>query len=81
MSKYLNLFFLKIIRIYQKYLSFDSGLGRLVFINKTCRFEPTCSEYAYQAISKYGILSGCFLGLRRILRCHPWNNGGYDPLK
>jgi len=47
----------------------------------TCRFYPTCSTYTYQAIEKYGVLKGCFLGFKRILKCHPFHPGGYDPLK
>jgi len=43
-----------------------------------CRFYPTCSEYAYQAISRYGLLKGFFLALKRILKCHPFNPGGID---
>jgi putative membrane protein insertion efficiency factor len=46
----------------------------------TCRFYPTCSTYAYQAISKYGPFKGGYLAARRILRCHPRNPGGYDPV-
>ena len=45
-----------------------------------CRFRPTCSEYAMQAIQKYGALKGGALALRRILRCHPLCKGGYDPV-
>ncbi len=45
-----------------------------------CRFYPTCSEYMKQAIIKYGIIKGGFLGIKRILRCHPFNEGGYDPV-
>lgn len=47
----------------------------------TCRFYPTCSTYFIQALEKYGPIKGTYLGIRRILRCHPWNPGGYDPLK
>jgi len=43
-----------------------------------CRFYPTCSEYAYQAILRYGLLKGFFLGLKRIIKCHPFNPGGID---
>ena len=46
----------------------------------TCRFYPTCSEYAAQALKKFGLLKGLQLSVGRILRCHPFNPGGYDPL-
>lgn len=70
------------IRFYQKYLSFDAGFAKKLFLtDKACRFQPTCSEYCYQAIEKYGILKGCLVGLKRIIRCHPWSKGGDDPLK
>ncbi|HYN23444.1 MAG: membrane protein insertion efficiency factor YidD [Acidobacteria bacterium] len=46
-----------------------------------CRFVPSCSEYAMEAIDRYGALRGSSLALRRLLRCHPFNPGGYDPLK
>ncbi|MGI6557217.1 MAG: membrane protein insertion efficiency factor YidD [Eubacteriaceae bacterium] len=45
-----------------------------------CRFYPTCSAYCYEAIAKYGPFKGGLLGLKRILRCHPFNPGGYDPV-
>ncbi len=47
----------------------------------SCRFTPTCSEYSIDAIDKYGTIKGFYLSLRRILRCHPFHPGGYDPVK
>ena len=64
-------FLLKIINIYQ----FFSRLTPPV-----CRFYPTCSEYMKQAIVKYGVFKGTFLGIKRILKCHPFHPGGYDPV-
>lgn len=46
----------------------------------SCRFTPTCSEYAVQAIRKYGPIKGLYLAVRRLLRCHPWGSSGYDPV-
>lgn len=72
---------LQSIRFYQHYLSPDTGLlKKLYLVDSACRFTPTCSEYTYQAISRYGIIQGMHMGVRRMLRCHPWNEGGYDPL-
>lgn len=62
---------LKLLNVYQ----FFSRLTPPV-----CRFTPTCSEYMKQAIIKYGVLKGGWLGIKRILRCHPFNKGGYDPV-
>lgn len=61
-----------LIRCYQKYIS--------PLKPPTCRFVPTCSEYAIVAIEKYGVVRGCYLAVRRILRCHPFHPGGYDPV-
>lgn len=74
-------FALKLIRIYQKTFSFDHGPLSRFYPQGFCRFQPTCSEYSYQAIEKYGIIKGSWLGLKRIMRCTPWNEGGKDPLK
>jgi uncharacterized protein len=62
-----------LLQLYHRYLS--PSLGPHV-----CRFTPTCSVYTYQAISKYGILYGSFLGIKRVIRCNPLTPGGHDPL-
>ncbi len=64
---------LQLIRWYQKYLAWLNGPS-------VCRFTPRCSEYAYQAISKHGVLQGLQLTIGRISRCHPWGQPGYDPV-
>lgn len=75
-----------IIKFYRRYISplkkvfygiFSIGLSN----NVGCRFYPTCSEYAIEAINKYGALKGSIKAIKRILRCNPFNKGGYDPLK
>ena len=50
------------------------------FLGPACRFVPTCSDYAYQAISTYGVQRGSLLAIKRLLRCHPFNPGGFDPV-
>ncbi len=45
-----------------------------------CRFDPSCSHYCYQALEEHGFIKGMFLGIKRILRCHPWGGCGYDPV-
>ena len=50
-------------------------------LGNNCRFLPTCSEYTKDSIVKFGLVKGCWLGSKRILKCHPWGKGGYDPIK
>jgi uncharacterized protein len=50
-------------------------------LGNNCRFLPTCSEYTKDCILKFGLVKGCWLGLKRILKCHPWGKGGHDPIK
>jgi uncharacterized protein len=74
--------FLKIIKGYQSVFSFDHGLVGKIFPNtRYCKFTPTCSEYGYSAIEKYGIIKGSWLFLKRFVRCNPWTpTGQYDPV-
>lgn len=73
---------LALIRFYQKTHIFHIGVLKTLFMtDAVCRFKPTCSEYTYQAVEKYGAGKGILLGLARIIRCHPWAKGGYDPVK
>lgn len=71
---------LKLIKIYQKTLSPTTGLLSYLFPAKVCRFQPTCSQYTYQVVEKYGIIKGIFIGFWRILRCNPFSKGGFDPI-
>ncbi|MBC8391871.1 MAG: membrane protein insertion efficiency factor YidD [Deltaproteobacteria bacterium] len=61
-----------LVRAYQMILS--------PVLGPACRFYPTCSEYAYGVILRYGLLKGIYLAVKRVLRCHPLNPGGYDPV-
>jgi len=72
MKKALSLLLIGSIKIYQ--LSFSA------FFPPSCRFQPTCSQYSIDAISKHGIYTGIYLSIKRILRCHPLTPGGYDPV-
>ncbi|AVP55850.1 putative membrane protein insertion efficiency factor [Clostridium tetani] len=65
--------FIKLIELYRKYLS--------PLKKPCCKYYPTCSQYAIDAISKYGALKGGFMSFKRILRCNPFSKGGYDPVK
>ncbi len=60
------------IRGYQRFIS--------PLFGPRCRFYPTCSQYAYEAVSKYGAWKGSYMAVRRVLKCHPFHPGGYDPV-
>lgn len=60
------------IRFYQRFIS--------PLTPPSCRFTPTCSQYAVEALRKYGALKGLWLAVKRLLRCHPWGGSGYDPV-
>jgi len=71
-----------LIRFYQRTKFFHGYIFRALFMtDKVCLFTPTCSEYTYQAVEKYGSIKGLWLGFKRIIRCHPWSKGGTDPVK
>jgi len=63
---------LSLIKLYQSTIS--------KVLPSSCRFTPTCSEYTYEAINRYGIFKGIWMGTKRISRCHPWHEGGFDPV-
>ena len=62
-----------LIRFYQKFIS--------PLFPAKCRYYPTCSQYTLEAIQEYGAIKGTYLSIKRILKCHPFHKGGYDPLK
>lgn len=64
---------IQIIKVYRKYISPLKG-------RPTCIYYPTCSQYAIEALEKYGVVKGTYLAVKRILRCHPFHKGGYDPV-
>lgn len=72
MKRILSLPFILLVRFYQVAVS--------PFLPNACRYTPTCSRYAIEALEKYGPLKGTWLALRRIARCHPWGGHGHDPL-
>ena len=63
---------IKAIRLYQLILS--------PFLGSNCRFEPTCSQYFIEAVEVNGVLKGSAMGIKRLLKCHPWHPGGFDPV-
>ena len=71
-SNLFKLFFINVIKMYQRFIS--------PFFPSSCKFSPSCSKYGIDAINKYGALKGSFLTIKRILKCNPWSNGGYDPI-
>jgi len=77
---YFRLPFLFLIRIYQKTLSPDHGLLSYFLSTNTCKFQPTCSQYSFEAIKEYGILKGGLLTIKRLSKCHPWGYAEYDPV-
>lgn len=81
LNNFLRNLVIKLIRLYQKTLSFDHSRLKVFYPYGFCRFTPSCSEYGVQAIEKHGIIKGGLLTAWRILRCNPWNKGGYDPVK
>ena len=64
--------FIFLIKIYQNIIS--------PLFPPTCRYTPTCSEYAIQSLKKYGLFKGIYLSIKRIVNCHPWGGSGYDPI-
>ncbi len=72
MNRFLTNLMVMLINLYQMMIS--------PLLPKSCRFYPTCSEYTKQSLEKYGFWRGLILGLKRFLRCHPFNPGGYDPI-
>lgn len=80
LNKILSKLAVALIKGYQKVLSPDHGPLKIFFSKQVCRFHPTCSEYSIEAIEKYGFWKGIKLGMKRISKCHPFNDGGYDPL-
>jgi len=80
LTMYIRLTFLFVIKMYQKTLSLDHGPLAKIFPFWGCRYHPSCSQYAYEAITKYGVIKGSWLSFKRILRCHPFTKGGHDPV-
>lgn len=81
LSKIIANFLIFLIKIYQKTLSFDHGPLKYLYPHGFCRFYPTCSDYGIQVIRKEGPIKGGIKAIWRILRCNPFNKGGYDPVK
>lgn len=72
---------LTLIKGYQKNPIFQEIYKTIFFTSNVCRFEPSCSSYTYKSVEKHGVVKGLYYGFSRILRCHPFAKGGYDPVK
>ena len=72
-KKFLTNFVVSLINFYKYLIS--------PLLGNNCRYLPTCSEYTKESVKKFGIISGVWLGLKKIIRFHPWGKGGYDPIK
>ncbi len=81
MAVYMKKCVLACIRLYQRTVSLDHGPLKVMRPYGQCKFHPTCSQYTYEAVKKYGIIKGLVLGIRRVARCHPWSDGGHDPVQ
>lgn len=72
LQKIFIIILIKLIRFYQVAIS--------PWLGKNCRYQPTCSQYTLEALKVHGLYKGVFLGIKRILSCHPWGGSGYDPV-
>ena len=72
MKKVIIFPFLAVIKFYQNFIS--------PLLPSTCRYTPTCSEYAKQSLVKHGLIKGSFISVKRIIKCNPWGGNGYDPV-
>ena len=72
MQKNMTRFLVMLVKVYQRALS--------PFFGQQCRFTPTCSHYAIEALQAYGVIKGLWLTVKRLARCHPWHVGGHDPV-
>ena len=72
----MNIFTYTLIKLIKAYKFLISPL-----LGPSCRYLPTCSEYCIDALKTYGLIKGMFLSLKRVLSCHPWGSGGFDPVK